>query len=168
MNIWLQLGGTVEADAKEMKKILNGDALALLKAINENGFSVNGETYISGDSVTTFCEENKWKRTTSKNGCANPEDVEFHLGGDNKVLNFSHGKDLIRITNLKGSVCDVQLAKSKSEKEMVSAALLGLMDQDKEFADLLMQYVSHYIFQRKDLKDINQTAMRQGKIKMKN
>lgn len=45
-SVWIRLGGVVTADEETMKAILNGNANALLKAIRENGFEVNGESYI--------------------------------------------------------------------------------------------------------------------------
>lgn len=44
--VWIRLGGVVTADKNTMKKILEGDTDALVKAIKENGFRLNGETYI--------------------------------------------------------------------------------------------------------------------------
>ena len=44
--VWIRLGGVVTADKRTMKKILEGDTDALVKAIKKNGFRLNGETYI--------------------------------------------------------------------------------------------------------------------------
>ena len=44
--VWIRLGGVVAADKNTMEKILEGDTDALVKAIKENGFQLNGETYI--------------------------------------------------------------------------------------------------------------------------
>lgn len=44
--VWIRLGGVVTADKNTMEKILEGDTDALVKAIKENGFRLNGETYI--------------------------------------------------------------------------------------------------------------------------
>ena len=44
--IWIRLGGVVTTDKNTMKKIHEGDTDALVKAIKENGFRLNGETYI--------------------------------------------------------------------------------------------------------------------------
>lgn len=44
--VWIRLGGVVTADKSTMKKILEGDTDALVKAIKKNGFRLNGETYI--------------------------------------------------------------------------------------------------------------------------
>ena len=44
--IWIRLGGYIFADNETMAAIMNGDEEALLKAIKENGFELNGETYI--------------------------------------------------------------------------------------------------------------------------
>lgn len=45
-NVWIRLGGVVTADKSTMKKILEGDTDALIKAVKKNGFRLNGETYI--------------------------------------------------------------------------------------------------------------------------
>ena len=44
--VWIRLGGYVSADEETMKKVMVGDEDALLKAIKENGFELNGESYI--------------------------------------------------------------------------------------------------------------------------
>lgn len=44
--VWIRLGGVVTTDDKTMDAILCGDTNALIKAIHENGFEVNGESYI--------------------------------------------------------------------------------------------------------------------------
>ena len=44
--IWVRMGGYITADASTMAEIKNGNTDALVKAIKENGFEVNGETYI--------------------------------------------------------------------------------------------------------------------------
>ena len=44
--VWIRLGGVVTADEETMNAILCGNANALIKAIKENGFEVNGESYI--------------------------------------------------------------------------------------------------------------------------
>lgn len=44
--IWIRLGGVITADESTMEAILNGDTDALMRAIKENGFVLNGETYI--------------------------------------------------------------------------------------------------------------------------
>ena len=54
-NTWIRLGGFVSADNETMDLIMKGDKNALIKAISENGFEVEGDTYIyddkSGDEV---------------------------------------------------------------------------------------------------------------------
>lgn len=45
-SVWIRLGGTVTADKKTMDKILSGDNDALIRAIDENGFLPDGESYI--------------------------------------------------------------------------------------------------------------------------
>lgn len=49
-SIWIRLGGFVNANEEEMAKILKGDKNALIKAIRENGFEVEGDSYIPEDS----------------------------------------------------------------------------------------------------------------------
>ena len=44
--IWVRMGGYITADAETMAKIKNGNTDALVKAIKDNGFEVNGESYI--------------------------------------------------------------------------------------------------------------------------
>ena len=44
--VWIRLGGFISADEATMKKIMVGDEDALISAIKENGFEVNGESYI--------------------------------------------------------------------------------------------------------------------------
>lgn len=56
-SIWLRLGGFVSADEKTMAKILNGDKDALISAIRENGFEVEGDAYIPEDSNEINGEE---------------------------------------------------------------------------------------------------------------
>lgn len=51
--IWIRLGGFISADENTAKKIMDGDADALVGAIKENGFEVNGDSYIPYDE----CED---------------------------------------------------------------------------------------------------------------
>lgn len=44
--IWVRMGGYITADAETMAEIKNGNTDALVKAIKDNGFEVDGETYI--------------------------------------------------------------------------------------------------------------------------
>ena len=44
--VWIRIGGIVTADKQTVDAILNGDTDALIKAIKENGFELNGESYI--------------------------------------------------------------------------------------------------------------------------
>lgn len=79
------------------------------------------------------------------------------------------GKELLKITNIKGSICQTEVdAATDLEKQMVSASLLSLMDQDKNFADLFLEVTALYVLKRKDIKEINKLAMRQAEIKTKN
>lgn len=44
--IWVRLGGYVECTPASAERIKGGDTDALMNAIHEYGFEVNGETYI--------------------------------------------------------------------------------------------------------------------------
>lgn len=45
--IWLRLGGYIQVSNKEdLERILKGDSKTLVSVIKENGFTLNGETYI--------------------------------------------------------------------------------------------------------------------------
>ncbi len=44
--VWIRLGGYITADDATMERIKAGSCDALVKAIKENGFEVNGESYI--------------------------------------------------------------------------------------------------------------------------
>ena len=54
-NTWIRLGGFISADNETMDAIMRGDKNALIKAISDNGFEVEGDAYIydeeSGDEV---------------------------------------------------------------------------------------------------------------------
>lgn len=79
------------------------------------------------------------------------------------------GKDLLKITNIKGSTCQTEVdAATDHEKQMVSASILSLMEQDQDFANLFLQVTALYVLKRKDIKEINKLAMRQAEIKTKN
>lgn len=53
-SIWIRLGGFVYANDETMKRILNGDIDSLIKAIKDNGFELNGESYIPNYEFGTF------------------------------------------------------------------------------------------------------------------
>lgn len=81
----------------------------------------------------------------------------------------ANGKELLKVTNLKSSICQTEVdATTDHEKQMVSAALLSLMDQDQEFAKLFLEVTALYVVRRKDVGIINRLAMRQAEIKTKN
>ena len=81
----------------------------------------------------------------------------------------ANGKELLKVTNLKGSICQTEVdATTDQEKQMVSASLLSLMDQDQEFAKLFLEVTALYVVRRKDVGLINKLAMRQAEIKTKN
>ena len=54
-NTWIRLGGFISADNETMDAIMRGDKNALIKAISDNGFVIEGDAYIydeeSGDEV---------------------------------------------------------------------------------------------------------------------
>lgn len=53
--IWIRLGGNITADEDTYQKIMSGDEEALVKAIKEHGFEVNGDSYIPDpDSEAEF------------------------------------------------------------------------------------------------------------------
>ena len=81
----------------------------------------------------------------------------------------ANGKELLKVTNLKGSICQAEVnATTDREKQMVSASLLSLMDQDQDFANLFLELTALYVVRRKDVGIINKLAMRQAEIKTKN
>jgi len=53
--VWIRLGGFISTDNETMEAIMRGDKTALIKAISDNGFEVEGDAYIydgeSGDEV---------------------------------------------------------------------------------------------------------------------
>lgn len=51
MKMWIRLGGFITADTKTMADINNGSEDALIKAIKEHGFEVNGNSYIPETDV---------------------------------------------------------------------------------------------------------------------
>lgn len=79
------------------------------------------------------------------------------------------GKDLLKITNIRASICQTEVdAATDLEKQMVSASILSLMDQDQGFADLFLEVAALYVVGRKEIKELNKLAMRQAEIKTKN
>ncbi len=79
------------------------------------------------------------------------------------------GKDLLKITNIKASICQTEVdAATDLEKQMVSASILSLMDQDQGFANLFLEVAALYVVGRKEIKELNKLAMRQAQIKTKN
>lgn len=55
--IWIRLGGNITADEDTYQKIMSGDEEALVKAIKEHGFELNGETYIPADESDDNSED---------------------------------------------------------------------------------------------------------------
>ena len=79
------------------------------------------------------------------------------------------GKDLLKVTNIKSSICQTEVnAVTDHEKQMVSASILSLMDQDQDFANLFLEVAALYIVRRKEVEKMNKQAMRQAEIKTKN
>lgn len=67
------------------------------------------------------------------------------------------------------SICQTEVdATTDHEKQMVSASILSLMDQDQDFANLFLEVAALYVVRRKDVEKINKLAMRQAEIKTKN
>lgn len=57
MKLWIRLGGYVNVDEATAEKIVKGDADALVDALLDHGFVVDGDTYIpdgKGDIVAEF------------------------------------------------------------------------------------------------------------------
>lgn len=48
-NTWIRLGGFISADNETMDAIMSGDKNALIKAISDNGFEIEGDAYIYDD-----------------------------------------------------------------------------------------------------------------------
>ena len=173
ISIWLRIGGTVSVSIEDAKKILDGDGLALQKAIEKEGFTINGESYIPGDTVEDICKENGIDDSAycdKFGGFKRFQDVDFSLGDITlKCEPAERGKELLKVTNLKEAVCETKLNVSTThEKEMVGAALLSMMDQDDEFAKLVLNYTGLYLLHRKGVEELNKEAMRRGEIKTKN
>lgn len=79
------------------------------------------------------------------------------------------GKDLLKVTNLKSSICQTEVnATTDHEKQMVSASILSLMDQDQDFAKLFLEVTALYVVRRRTVQKMNKLAMRQAEIKTKN
>ena len=79
------------------------------------------------------------------------------------------GKDLLKVTNIKSSICQTEVnATTDHEKQMVSASILSLMDQDQDFANLFLEVAALYVVRRKEVEKMNKLAMRQAEIKTKN
>lgn len=79
------------------------------------------------------------------------------------------GKDLLKITNIRASICQTEVdAATDLEKHMISASLLSMMDHDQHFADLFLEVATLYVVGRKEIKELNKLAMRQAEIKTKN
>ena len=52
--IWMRLGGWISADEKTMCAIKAGEMEALIGAIKENGFSLDGESYMPDNEDIGF------------------------------------------------------------------------------------------------------------------
>lgn len=173
ISIWLRIGGTVSVSIEDAKKILDGDGMALQKAIEKDGFCINGETYIPGDEIGDLCKENgidDSPHCDKFGGFKRFHDVDFSLNDITlKCEPAEKGKELLKVTNLKDAVCETKLNVSTThEKEMIGAALLSMMDQDDEFAKLVLNYTGLYLLHRKGVEELNKEAMRRGEIKTKN
>lgn len=74
--LWLRVGGEITLTLDELKKIFSGDAAELQKVIENNGFIVNGETYIHRTVIEEFCGENGLDPEEYLDG---NDDVDFQL-----------------------------------------------------------------------------------------
>ena len=66
--VWIRLGGFVTADAKTIEKIKNGDEEALVKVLKEQGFEVNGDSYIPDPDGEVEFDLNPMVLTFFRNG----------------------------------------------------------------------------------------------------
>ena len=61
--VWIRLGGYITADDATMEEIKNGNEDALVKAIKEHGFEVDGDTYIPDPETEVEFDLNKMTLT---------------------------------------------------------------------------------------------------------
>lgn len=78
-------------------------------------------------------------------------------------------KELLKITHLKDGVCEAKCdIENEQEKQMTAAAILGLMDKDKELAHALMNACFNYALHRKEVSKMNALAIKSAKQKTQN
>lgn len=78
-------------------------------------------------------------------------------------------KELLKITHLKDGVCEAKCdIENEHEKQMMAAAILGLMDKDKELAHALMNACFNYALHRKEVSKMNALAIESAKKKTQN
>ena len=78
-------------------------------------------------------------------------------------------KTLLRITSIKGSVCETEVGfDTPLDRKTTAAALLSLMDRDEAFASEMLRTVVAFCTQRDNVAEMNRQAMRLGKAKIKN
>lgn len=78
-------------------------------------------------------------------------------------------KELLKITHLKDNVCEAKCdLQNEQEKQMTAAAILGLMDKDKELAQALMNACFNYALHRKEVSEMNALAIKSAKQKTQN
>ena len=78
-------------------------------------------------------------------------------------------KELLKITHLKDGVCEAKCdLQNEQEKQMTAAAILGLMDKDKDLAQALMNACFNYALHRKEVSEMNALAIKSAKQKTQN
>lgn len=78
-------------------------------------------------------------------------------------------KELLKITHLKDGVCEAKCdLQNEQEKQMAAAAILGLMDKDKDLAQALMNACFNYALHRKKVSEMNALAIKSAKQKTQN
>ena len=78
-------------------------------------------------------------------------------------------KELLKITHLKDGVCEAKCdLQNEHEKQMMAAAILGLMDKDKDLAQALLNACFNYAIHRKEVSEMNALAIKSAKQKTQN
>ena len=78
-------------------------------------------------------------------------------------------KDLLKITQIKDAVCQIEYnCSNKKECEIICACITSIMGQDKHFSELLMQHIATYVLHKKEFADVLQESIKRAKIKMQN
>lgn len=78
-------------------------------------------------------------------------------------------KELLKVTQLKGSIVSAELnCSNEEESRRAAAAIATLMAQNEVFANDLTKYVSLNVISRAKLKEASKLAIRSAEIKTKN